>query len=325
MLPSTVAVWFVKYYFLDKIHYLNGFLYPGLFFRIVERAGIKKLIYQRKNVWMSVIRIPTTFNIDLEFEVPEFYRRMIALAIDFLVQFIYIKLAMVLFRSLTRNMISGGGDDAMYNIQAVGILLSLPIFLYHLVFEISMNGQSVGKKIMGIRVVNENGGRPSIGQFVIRWLIRISDLWIVIAFFYFLYFVSGGPFDAESTFLLVAVLSFLITDVVLVVSSRKNQRIGDILAKTILIRTGTKADIEETVFQEVEESYVPLYPQIMQLSDRDINAIKNILESAKKRHDPDVAAAAAGKVLNHLGLETSQDPISFLETLLKDYNYLSTK
>ncbi|RYY60845.1 MAG: RDD family protein [Chitinophagaceae bacterium] len=297
---------------------------PGVFFPgIFERAGIKKLIYQRKIVLMSVIRIPTTFNIDLEFEVPEFYRRLIALAIDFLVQFIYIKIASVLFSSLTGNM--DHNEDSMYNMQAIGILLALPIFLYHIVLEISMNGQSIGKKIMGIRVVNENGGRPSIGQFVIRWLIRISDLWIVIAFIYFLSFVSNGPFDAESTFLLVAVLGFLITDVILVVSSKKNQRIGDILAKTILIRTANKANIEETVFQEVEETYVPQYPQIMQLSDRDINAIKNILESAKRKHDPELASAAAGKVISHLGIETSQDPISFLETLLKDYNYISTK
>ena len=71
----------------------------------------------------------------------------------------------------------------------------------------------------------------------------------------------------------------------LVVSSKKSQRIGDILARTIVIRTNRKASIEETVFQEVADSYTPVFPQIMQLSDRDINAIKSILETARKKGD----------------------------------------
>ncbi len=78
---------------------------------------------------------------------------------------------------------------------------------------------------------------------------------------------------------------FLITDIVLVVSSKKGQRIGDILAKTILIRINTKSNIEDTVFIDVADSYVPSFPQIMQLSDKDINAIKSILETARKKGD----------------------------------------
>lgn len=269
---------------------------------------------------MAVIRVPTTFNIDLEFEVPEFYRRMIALAIDMLVQFIYIRIAFQVFSKFMDKL--GHGEDAAYNLSALVLLLSLPVFVYHVVLEITMNGQTIGKKIMGIRVVNENGGRPSPGQFIIRWLLRVSDLWMVLLIFYFLSGGGGGP---ETTTLVLAALVFLITDVVLVVASKKNQRIGDLLARTILIRTTQKADIEETVFQDVEASYVPVYPQIMQLSDRDINAIKSIAQAATKRNDPEMAAAAAAKVQHHLNIASTQGPLEFLETLLKDYNYLSVK
>ncbi|MET0637540.1 MAG: RDD family protein [Chitinophagaceae bacterium] len=269
---------------------------------------------------MAVIRVPTTFNIDLEFEIPEFYRRLFALAIDMLVQFIYIRIATEFFRSIVNNMV--GNEDSYYNISAVAVLLSLPVFIYHVVMEITMNGQSIGKKIMGIRVVNENGGRPSPGQFIIRWLLRVSDVWIVILLIYFL---QGGGGSPETIFLVTAVVAFLLTDIILVVASKKSQRIGDMLAKTIIIRTSQQADIEETVFQEVEETYVPVYPQIMQLSDRDINAIKNILEAAKRKQDPEMALTATFKILQHLKIQTEQSPVEFLETLLKDYNYLSTK
>jgi hypothetical protein len=129
----------------------------------------------------------------------------------------------------------------------------------------------------------------------------------------------------ERTFLILGVLGFLITDIVLVVSSRKGQRVGDVLARTILIRTSRKASIEETVFREVSDAYTPVFPQIMQLSDRDINAIKNILETARKKGDYEMAATASDKIKNHLKIETSMQPFEFLDVLLKDYNYLSVK
>ena len=111
----------------------------------------------------------------------------------------------------------------------------------------------------------------------------------------------------------------------LVVSSKKGQRIGDILAKTILIRTHSKGNIEDTVFIDVADSYVPSFPQIMQLSDKDINAIKSILETSRKKGDYNMAEAASSKVKAHLKIESGLPPFDFLDVLLKDYNYLSTK
>jgi hypothetical protein len=110
-----------------------------------------------------------------------------------------------------------------------------------------------------------------------------------------------------------------------VVSSKKGQRIGDVLAHTILIRTNTRADIEETVFQEVADTYTPVFPQIMQLSDKDINAIKSILETAKRKGDFNMAATASEKIKAHLKINSSMSPFDFLDVLLKDYNYLSVK
>jgi hypothetical protein len=124
---------------------------------------------------------------------------------------------------------------------------------------------------------------------------------------------------------LIGSVVLLITDVLLVITTRKSQRLGDILAKTILIRTSTKGSIKETVFQEVADSYVPSFPQIMQLSDKDINAIKSILETARKRNDHAMAAAASEKIKAHLKMDSAVEPFDFLDTLLKDYNYLSVK
>ncbi len=268
---------------------------------------------------MAVIKVPTSFNLDVEFEVPEFYRRLISLLIDVLVMYFYLRIAMEFYKSVARG--SNFFDtDTQYNLQALLLVLFLPVLTYHVIMEITMNGQSIGKKIMSLRVVNENGGRASISQFLIRWLLR--DIWFL---FLFVIGLQGGFQSAESIFIVLAVLGFFIPEIVLVVSSKKGQRIGDILAHTILIRTNRQSNIEETVFQEVADSYTPQFPQIMKLSDRDINAIKSILETARKKGDYDMASAASDKIKSHLSIDSAMNPFDFLDTLLKDYNYLSVK
>jgi hypothetical protein len=117
-------------------------------------------------------------------------------------------------------------------------------------------------------------------------------------------------------------LGLLFTDLILV-NSKKQQRLGDLLAHTLVISTTKNQSISDTVFLDVANSYVPSFPQVMQLSDRDINALKGILDTAKKRHDYDLAEMASEKIKAHLKIDTSLSPYDFLETLLKDYNYLS--
>lgn len=271
---------------------------------------------------MAVIKVPTNFNIELEFEIPEFYRRLLALLIDMIIEYFYLRIAGEIYSSISRN--SGYFDeDAGHNLWAIGLLLLTPIMLYHIILELTMNGQSLGKKVLGLRVVDEHGGKASISQYLIRWLLRLSDMWIVMILFY----IASNPGfnNAETIFVVLFGLGFLITDVVLVVSSKKGQRIGDILAKTILIRTHSKGNIEDTVFIDVADSYVPSFPQIMQLSDKDINAIKSILETSRKKGDYNMAEAASSKVKAHLKIESGLPPFDFLDVLLKDYNYLSTK
>jgi len=201
------------------------------------------------------------------------------------------------------------------------LLFFLPLFTYHLFCEIFMNGQSIGKKITGIRVVNENGGKPNISQYLIRWMIRTSDIMIFVIILSSAERAARG--DTDYFVFIGAAFCLLIADVVLVNASQKRQRLGDMVAHTILIRTKQEADIEQTIFLEVENTYKPSFPQVMNLSDRDINALKGILETAKKRGDYNMAEMASEKIKAHLNIQTSLSPFDFLEILLKDYNYLS--
>lgn len=265
---------------------------------------------------MSTIRIATNFNIDLEFTAAPFHRRLFAWVLDIIVLIFYIYIAIKILESFD-------GAYSSYDREAMWVLmmlLMLPILTYHLLSEVLMNGQSVGKRIMGLRVISENGSKPSISQYIIRWLIRTSDYMVVIILLY-----APSGFGGSTSFMwqVAAAFCLLVTDIILVNASQKNQRLGDMLAHTLLIRTKEKADIQDTIFLQVHDNYTPSFPEVMQLSDRDINALKGILDASRKQNDYDMAERAADKIKNHLKIESHMSAFDFLEVLLKDYNYLS--
>lgn len=269
---------------------------------------------------MSTVRIATNFNLDIEFTSPPFYRRLVSWVVDLLVQIFYFMLAIRFFRYLSSTLSAGSDDvDTSYNLQFIWLMLMVPFLVYHLVCEVTMNGQSIGKKLMGIKVISENGGKPSIGQYVIRWLIRTSDFFLLIM----IILLPLAEFYGPKMYLGFGLaLALLIADIVLV-NTNNQQRVGDILAHTLLINTRQEESITDTIFLDVSEKYKPSFPQVMQLSDRDINSLKGILDTARKRHDFNLAEMASEKIRNHLKIETTLSPFDFLEVLLKDYNYLS--
>ncbi|MGJ7030525.1 RDD family protein [Niabella hirudinis] len=270
---------------------------------------------------MPVISIPTSFNIDVAFEVPSFGRRMASLLIDMAVEVCYLISVSWLGARLFSDAFSWD-EDGRHNLWAAQLLMIAPVFLYHIIMEITTNGQSVGKKIMHLRVVSHNGGKASVSQFLIRWLLRVSDLWIVILLILLL--SMGGGTNLQTLFMFILGLGFLVTDIVLVASSKRAQRIGDLLAHTILIRTNRYEDLSDTIFREVRSDYVPVFPQVMQISDRDLNIIKNLLDNARKTYKYEGLRTAADRVKSYLKIETDMEPYQFLDKLLEDYNYLST-
>lgn len=267
---------------------------------------------------MSTIRIATNFNIDLEFEAAPFHRRLFAWLLDILVIVFYIFIVFRFIESLVRSGVFSNGSDE--GIWATVMFLFLPVLTYHLICEVLMNGQSVGKRLMGLRVVTENGGRPAISQFIIRWIIRTSDYMVLLILLY-APTVAGG--NLGFFWQVAAAFGLLITDIILVNASKKHQRLGDMLAHTLVIRTIQKADIHDTIFTQVKDNYSPSFPQIMQLSDRDINALKSILDTARKHQDYNLAERAAEKIKTHLHIQSDMSPFDFLDVLLKDYNYLT--
>ncbi len=260
---------------------------------------------------MGLISIHTAFNIDLEFEVAPFHKRLMAYIFDFVIIVVYIW-SMKSF--LYDGMEIGFNDHQGFDI----LVISLPMLLYSLVCEIFLNGQTAGKKIIGIRVISLDGGEPSLGQYVLRWITKFYE-WPFL-FGYVLFSVQAMYAYVLATAILGigAVISMVVT--------KNTQRIGDLAAGTVVVNTKSDLTVVDTVFMNIEqENYEVLFPQVMQLTDGDINTIKNVLVQAEKNKNTPLLHRVQYKVMEVLDIRSDLPVIEFLEKLLADYNYLATK
>lgn len=258
---------------------------------------------------MSTVPIETVFNIELEFELAPFPKRLLAYIVDFVIMIIYMMAMKLLLYGNAGNF---GEDSIGLDI----LIVSLPMLLYSLITEVLLNGQTLGKKLMNIRVVSLDGGVPDFSQYLLRWITKFFE-WP----FLFGYVVLTG-----STIMLYAfVTGFLgIAVVITILVTRNNQRLGDLAAGTVVVNTKTYLGLQDTVFMTVSEDYNVTYPEVMRLSDNDINTIKNVLNKASQKQS-DLQDRIAYKIHEVLGIPPTKNNREFLITLLEDYNYLATR
>lgn len=265
---------------------------------------------------MAAIKIPTAFNIDLEFEAADLGQRFVAWLIDLAIRIAYMVLVWVVsanssWSSDTRNVFSF-------------LLITIPISLYFLVSEVLLKGQTLGKKAVGLKVVSLIGNTPSFSQHMIRWVFRIFE-----TPFLFLALIGVIASERDAGALIVLMLLMVLSPVVPIVAmvrSKYNQRVGDVVAGTIVVNTKTKSSLNDTIFREVSQTdYQPHFPQILRLSDKDLNKVKELMDRALRSNNLELAAKVSYRVRDVLKIETNMDHMQFLETLLNDYNYYVTK
>ena len=255
---------------------------------------------------MASITVGTPFNIDLEFKTAAFGKRLLAWFIDIVIICVYYVLMLLFIFPLF-----GFGEGI--STASMLFMVVLPVLLYQLLFELTMNGQTLGKKVAGIKVIDTAGREPTWGQYIIRWILCIGNLFI----FIIPYFILQN-FGVMLLFMIVYLPDFLS-----VVISAKGQRLGDFAAGTVVIDSNYRANINETIYLEIEDKhYQPVFPQVMRLSDRDINGIRNLLQMKTGTKETDhYIIDVAQKIKRVLGIESDLYPLDLMEQLLKDYNY----
>ncbi|MEO7308308.1 MAG: RDD family protein [Ferruginibacter sp.] len=260
---------------------------------------------------MAIIQISTAFNIDLEFEIAEFHKRLLAYLIDFGVMLLYLySMKYVLYNDLLLDWDENMGLDIL--------IVSVPLLLYSLLTELWFNGQTPGKKIMSIRVISLEGGEPTFGQFLLRWITK---------FFEWPFLFGYIAFSNDNVLVYSFITGLFGIAVVIIISvSNKSQRLGDMAAGTVVVNTRSALTLADTVFMQIDKTdYKVKFPEVMRLSDRDINTIKSVLTQAGKRNNYDMCNRVSMKIKEVLNINSDMHVDQFLEKLLADYNYLATK
>lgn len=259
---------------------------------------------------MSNVQISTPFNIALDFEIAPFFKRLVAYFLDLMI--------MVAFAVFMRYFLYSGLQ--LEGESAIGIdilVVSVPLLLYHLVFEIIFHGQSFGKMATGIRVMSMDGGDPAISQYLLRWFFRVWEWPLVFSFVYPGFWII---------YQLIIVGMFGIIVIIIIAVTAKNQRLGDLAANTAIVNTRIQSSIHDTVFMEItQKDYQVKFPEVLKLSDRDINTIKTVLNQSYKRNNFETAHRIAGRIKTVLSIESDLEVDLFLEQLIADYNYLATR
>lgn len=247
---------------------------------------------------MKTVAFTTAQFVKIEYELASPAVRAVASFLDILTLFIYMMIMSVILNiSLFQSGMGMDGAEALNT-----FLISIPWLLYSPIIEFLTNGRSLGKLVMGIRVVKSNGETAGLREYFTRWIFRVVDFW-----------VGGFGF-----------LALLLSG-----TTEKRQRLGDIMADTVVIRV---RDTQTYTLSDVlniknTDNHVATYPEVIRFSDEDMLLIKNTILRVQRYPNDETrkfAIELAHETARLIGLEeTPQKKMEFLRTVLQDYVVLT--
>jgi uncharacterized RDD family membrane protein YckC len=220
------------------------------------------------------LEVRTPESIAFRYELAGLGSRFLALVIDQVIQIaILIAIFFGIALALTRVGPSSGSDAPIGKLSesiAIAFLVVIiftVLFGYFIVFEAAWNGQTPGKKALGLRVVRDGGYPIDFGASLIRNLIRVGE-WLI-------------------GYYLIAAISAIV--------SPENKRIGDLAAGTIVVRDARLANPAKFRANAGE----PAYASTAYLSGEERALIKRFLER-REELDPNRRRALAARIASRI-------------------------
>ncbi len=229
------------------------------------------------------VAIRTSQNVLLEYQPVSIGDRILASLLDYGVIISWLMLMFWLPSSVGRT------TSSFYV-----VLVFLPIVFYDLVSEWFLNGQSLGKIALKIRVVMLDGSQPGLGAYLLRWVFRLIE---TVAFF-------GGA---------VPIITAAING--------KGQRLGDIAAGTAVLSLAPAVLLDDVLMQPLPENYLVQFPDIRMLSDRDMSLIRQVL----LRSNETTLQRTADKIKQVTDIQSDLPNRTFLETVIRDYQFITAQ
>ncbi len=241
---------------------------------------------------MKTIEITTAQKVTIQYELASVGNRIAAFIVDLMVLYGMILLLTAVFV----NLLDGA---SLFNYFIFLVLVPIILF-YTLMSEILLDGQTVGKRAVGLKVVKLNGDPASAFDYLIRWAFRFTDIWM-----------SAGSVAA-----------------LLISSSLYSQRLGCLLSGTTVIKKNSSRTfaLKDILNIYSTENYEPKYPQVVQIEEKDMIFLKKVLERHKKYKNEahkKVVIDLSKKIAEILDVNPPKDKEKFLETVLSDFIVLT--
>jgi uncharacterized RDD family membrane protein YckC len=240
------------------------------------------------------VDVRTPESVAFSYELAGLGSRFLALIVDQTMQLLVLAamvagIVLALSREPNRRLVSAAADRLAESLAiALVIAVVFAIFFgYFIVFEAVWNGQTPGKKLLGLRVVRDGGYPIDFGASLIRNLIRVGEQLLG-------YYV-------------LAAISALI--------SPENKRLGDLAAGTIVVRDARLPGPSNLTRRSSE----PMYAPTAYLSGEERALVKRFLErrdalAADRRKE--LAAQLAMRVRERVPIELQRlDDEPLLERL----------
>ena len=212
--------------------------------------------------------------------------RIFARILDYMIMILYV-IGMIYFID-SSNLDSVLDSDFLILLI---VILVIPVVFYSLLWEVFNRGRSPGKAVFGMRVVMRDGSVPTLGSYLLRWMLLILDTWAWIG-------------------------------IVIILLNKNNQRLGDLTAGTIVIKERDYHRIQVSLdeYNYLRRGYRPVFPQAENLSLEQLNAITEVL-SRYDNERPRRIAMLSEKVKDFLKISPPVDDETFLKTVTRDFQY----
>lgn len=171
------------------------------------------------------------------------------------------------------------------------VIVFLVPLLYPLVCEQFFGGATIGKKCLGLRVVTLEGKAAPFYSSVLRLLLFMVD-------------IMG-----------IGILMMLL--------SKKNQRLGDMAGGTLVIKINRYAQFEAVLkkMSFIKDDYIPKYAFASSLTWGQISFINETVHSSNRNSKKNMKAIADYIVNKYEVTERPKYDFLFLNKVIEDYNY----
>jgi uncharacterized RDD family membrane protein YckC len=184
----------------------------------------------------SAIDVVTPENIAFEYQIAGPLRRAPAYLID-------VAIRVLIFVAASVALMFGGiiamGEAGAYTAQALLLLMWFVLeWFYGGLLETFWNGQTLGKRALGLRVLTTSGNPINGGQAILRNFLRLADAMPMIPFSAFATVFGWDMFDPPPEAIFFLVINPLPTFAIGLITpamNRRWQRLGDLAAGTMVV------------------------------------------------------------------------------------------